>query len=132
MKEFELIKIPRIVDERGALCFVEIGQILSFPIERAYWIYETRSKRGGHAHKKLKQFLFCPNGSLDIIFDNCAETKRITLDKPDIGVLITGVVWREIEFKHKNSVLIVLASEKYDESDYIYSYEELCKWKSNF
>jgi dTDP-4-dehydrorhamnose 3,5-epimerase-like enzyme len=132
MKEIEIIQLPKITDSRGSLSFVEVGQILNFSVKRAYWIYDTSEKRGGHAHKQLKQLLFCPSGSVDVFFDNCTDTKHITLDKPNVGILVTGPVWREIEFRDTKSVLMVLASDIYNQNDYINSYEELRKWKSNF
>lgn len=129
---YKLIEIPRFDDDRGSLSFVELRQILDFPIHRVYWLYNLKKDRGGHAHKNLKQFIFCTHGSVDFVLDDGEHTTTITLDAPNKGLYIIKPLWREITNIKNNPQVIICASENYQESDYIRSYEEFKLWKSNF
>ncbi|ASX27532.1 hypothetical protein BA173_01155 [Rickettsia sp. MEAM1 (Bemisia tabaci)] len=129
---YKLIEIPRFDDDRGSLSFVELGQILDFPIHRVYWLYNLKKDRGGHAHKNLKQFIFCTHGSVDFVLDDGEYKTTITLDAPNKGLYILKPLWREITNIKNNPQVIICASENYQESDYIRSYEEFKLWKSNF
>lgn len=129
---YKLIEIPRFDDDRGSLSFVELGQILDFPTHRVYWLYNLKKDRGGHAHKNLKQFIFCTHGSVDFVLDDGEHTTTITLDAPNKGLYIIKPLWREITNIKNNPQVIICASENYQESDYIRSYEEFKLWKSNF
>ena len=128
----KLIEIPSFVDDRGSLSFVEFNQILDFVVKRVYWLFDLKKDRGGHAHKELKQFIFCPNGSVDIILDNGQKSQLLRLDSPNKGLYITKPLWREITNFQNNPQVIVLASDLYKEEDYIKSYEEFKLWQSNF
>lgn len=128
---YTLIQIPNIKDERGSLSFVEVGKIINFPINRIYWLYDFTQTRGAHAHKQLKQFMFCTGGSIDLILDDGKNRETITLDSANKGILIEKPLWREITNFKNNPNLIVLASDIYDEKDYIRSYEEFKQWKCN-
>ncbi|WP_342225928.1 sugar 3,4-ketoisomerase [Rickettsia endosymbiont of Urophora cardui] len=129
---YKLIEIPRFDDDRGSLSFVELGQILDFPIHRVYWLYNLKKDRGGHAHKNLKQFIFCTHGSVDFVLDDGEHNTTITLDAPNKGLYIIKPLWREVTNIKNNPQVIICASENYQESDYIRSYEEFKLWKSNF
>ena len=129
---YELVKIPSFVDERGGLSFVECGQFLPFKVHRVYWLYDFKQPRGGHAHKKLKQFIFCTHGSVNILLDNGENNTVVTLNSPDIGLHIFDPLWREINTFKNNPQLVILASDLYEEDDYIKSYEEFKRWKSHF
>ncbi|WP_341788158.1 FdtA/QdtA family cupin domain-containing protein [Rickettsia endosymbiont of Lasioglossum villosulum] len=129
---YKLIEIPRFDDDRGSLSFVELGQILDFPIHRVYWLYNLKKDRGGHAHKNLKQFIFCTHGLVDFVLDDGEYKTTITLDAPNKGLYILKPLWREITNIKNNPQVIICASENYQESDYIRSYEEFKLWKSNF
>lgn len=132
MNEYKIVDIPAIVDERGSLSFVELGGLLDFEIKRAYWLYDTKKERGAHAHKKLKQFIFCSSGSLEFILDNGINRETVKLDMPNKGLIIQGPLWREVGNFKNNPCVVILASDIYNESDYIRSYQEFIKWKSNF
>ena len=110
----------------GALSFIEAQRDIPFEIKRVYYIGSSPSDthRGFHAHKTLKQLLFCPYGAVNIFLDNGVEQKTILLDKPDKGLLIFPVIWREMIWQTDSSILFVLASDWYDEEDYIRDYEE--------
>ena len=100
-------------------------------IYRVYWLYSTSQDRGAHPHKKLKQSIFCIQGSVDFILDNGKDRNTITLDSRGEGLIINEPIWREVtNFKNDPSILI-LASDFYNEKDYIRSYKEFRKWKLN-
>ncbi|MBN8512274.1 MAG: FdtA/QdtA family cupin domain-containing protein [Rickettsiales bacterium] len=129
---YKLVQIPSTGDERGQLSFVEYGQVLDFQVNRVYWLYDLKKERGAHAHKKLKQFMFCSNGSLDLVLSDGENSVTISLDSPNKGIIISKPLWRDITNFKNNPCLVVLASNKYDESDYIRSFEEFKSWKSRF
>lgn len=115
-------------DERGQLIAMEsLTEYVPFDVKRVYYIYDTTpgTVRGKHAHKDLKQILICVSGACTIECEMPDGTKtQHRLDWPDRGLLIEGLVWREMKEFSKDAVLLVLASEHYDESDYIRSNDE--------
>lgn len=116
-------------DDRGQLIAIEEGRDYSFKVKRVYYIYDTSEgvRRGFHAHKSLKQILVCVHGSCKIHLDDGSETAEVTLDNPWTGLYIDNNVWREMYDFSPGAVLLVLASERYDESDYIRNYDEFLK-----
>ena len=102
---------------------------IPFEIKRIYYIYDTLPdvRRGFHAHKKLKQVLVCTSGKCKILLDDGREKKTVMLDKPTEGLLVTGCIWREMYDFSPGAVLMVLASEYYDEADYIRDYDTFLK-----
>lgn len=117
-------------DERGQLVALEEIKDIPFEIKRVYYMYETKSgvRRGYHAHKKLEQILICIHGSCKILLDNGSEKKVVPLEKPYEGLYVGNSVWREMYDFSNDAVLMVLASEYYDESDYIRDYDEFLKY----
>ncbi|MDC1492744.1 FdtA/QdtA family cupin domain-containing protein [Flavobacteriaceae bacterium] len=126
------LSIPKIIspEEMGALSFIE-KKIIPFPIKRVYYLYDVpkNGKRGGHAHKNLFQVLIALNGSFELLLDDGTKTKTIILNTPNIGLYIPNGIWRDMNNFSKNSVCLVLASEDYDEEDYIRNYLEFKKTK---
>lgn len=116
--------------DSGELSFFQEGTDLDFQIKRIYYISKVPegTRRGFHAHKKLKQVLFCPYGSIQLTLENNNKREEIELSDPSIGVYIEGVIWREMLWLKKDSVLCVAASEIYDENDYIRDYNEFKKY----
>ncbi len=112
--------------EIGYLTSLESLKNIPFDIKRVYYTYgvPTKQKRGFHAHKNLEQVLICINGSVKVKCFNGKEVKIYSLDKPNEGLYIGPMVWREIYDYSENTVLIVLASELYDEKDYIRDYNK--------
>lgn len=112
--------------KQGRLSFVEGERDIPFSIKRVYWITETEADlhRGFHAHKLNSQLLFCPYGEIDIILDDGQKKNTVTLDDPGKGLVLTPGLWREMVWKKSGSVLCVLASEYYDEKEYIRDYDE--------
>jgi len=116
-------------DERGQLIALEEFNDIPFRIKRIYYMYDTVEgvRRGLHAHKSLEQILVCINGSCKVLLDNGKEKKVIPLEKPYEGLYIANDMWREMFDFSNDAVLLVLASEVYDESDYIRNYDEFFK-----
>ena len=127
----EIIKytFPPHGDDRGQLVAIEAMKDLPLPIDRVYYIYDTLPgvRRGFHAHKCLQQILLCVNGSCKIHLDNGHETAEVLLDKPNEGLYIANNMWREMYDFTPGTVLLVLASEYYDEADYIRNYDDFIK-----
>ena len=113
-------------DERGQLVALEEFKDIPFEIKRVYYMYDTGEgiHRGFHAHKTLKQILICIHGSCKVLLDNGQEKKMVSLEKPYEGLYISHNMWREMYDFSPDAVLMVLASEYYDESDYIRDYDQ--------
>lgn len=131
-KAMSLIKIVNFLplgDERGSLVSLEAGKSVPFDIKRVYYIFDTKEggSRGYHAHRNLKQVAVCVKGSCRFILDDGYKQEEIILDSSTKGVLIEGLIWREMHEFTSDCVLMVLASEHYDESDYIRNYDEFLK-----
>ena len=130
----EIVKIKQIItDKEGYLQFFEAGDVhkdLPYDIKRIYYITDVKEGvcRGGHAHKKLKQLLFCPYGDITLLLNDSKRKMEIRLNRPDMGVMITSPVWREMLWNIENSVLCVAASDYYNEDDYIRNYDEYIKY----
>ena len=124
--EIKTYTFPPHGDERGQLVAIEAMKDLPFAVKRVYYIYDTLPdvRRGFHAHLNLQQILLCVNGSCKIHLDNGFETREVLLDKPNEGLYISNDMWREMYDFTPGTVLLVLASEYYDEADYIRNYEE--------
>lgn len=119
-------------DERGQLVALEEFNDIPFKIKRVYYIYDTKKgvRRGFHAHKCLEQILICVSGSCKIHLDNGKETAEVELSNPNDGLYISNDFWREMYDFSPDCVLLVLASELYDESDYIRDYDKFLKYVS--
>jgi dTDP-4-dehydrorhamnose 3,5-epimerase-like enzyme len=119
----------------GWLGILENGKNIPFDIKRVYFIYNLLNHekvvRGKHAHKKLEQALFCVNGACDIMVDDGGRKKEIRLDRPDIGLYLGKMVWHEMKNFQNNCILLVLASDYFDEADYIRNYEEFIEYVKN-
>ncbi len=113
-------------DDRGQLISLEEYNDIPFRIKRVYFMYDTAEGvvRGHHAHKSLEQILVCVHGSCKIHLDNGKETKEVALEKPYEGLYISHDMWREMYDFSPDAVLMVFASEIYDEKDYIRDYNE--------
>lgn len=128
--EIKLINIPKIKDTRGNLAVIE-KDIIPFKINRVYYLYDVPSDayRGGHAHKKLQQFLIPLSGSFEVVLDDGKNRETIMLNKPDKGLIIPTGVWRELQNFSAGSVCLVLASHEFSEDDYIRNYKEFLNRK---
>lgn len=125
----KLIDLKVIGDNRGSLIAIEKGCNLPFSIQRVYYIFGTKAgvSRGFHAHKCLQQMLICLSGSCRILLDDGKKRKDFFLNTPTQGLLVEGMIWRELHDFSEDCVLAVFASEPYDEADYIRHYDHFIK-----
>lgn len=123
--ETRIISFPKRRNKTGDLTFLEAEHEIPFAIKRIYYIYDVahNARRGFHAHKKLQQVLICVHGSCKILLNDGEETTVVELNNPSEGLLIDSAIWREMYDFSPGAVLLVLASEYYDESDYIREYK---------
>lgn len=131
MKELgRIIELPKITDPRGNLTVAEAFTNVPFEIRRAYWVYDVPGgeSRGGHAHKRLLQFVVAMSGSFTVTLDNGHEQKKYLLNHPWEGLLIETETWRTLDDFSSGAVCLVLASEPFEEDDYIYDYDEFLKY----
>ncbi len=121
----KIIEFPPLGDNRGHLVALEGGDMIPFDIKRVYYLFDTKGgvSRGYHAHKELEQVAVCVKGSCKFILDNGYEREEILLDRSTLGIYIGPMVWREMHDFSEDCVLLVLASQNYDESDYIRDYQ---------
>ncbi|MEZ4797501.1 MAG: FdtA/QdtA family cupin domain-containing protein [Flavobacteriaceae bacterium] len=126
IKNIKIIDIPKIVDEqgRGNLAVIE-KDTYPFTIKRVYYLYDVPSNayRGGHAHKEVYELLIALSGSFEVLLDNGKVKQKIMLNKPNKGLLIPTGIWRELDNFSSGAVCLVLASDVFDESDYIRDYD---------
>jgi dTDP-4-dehydrorhamnose 3,5-epimerase-like enzyme len=120
----KMIDLPRTLDRRGNLSVVEEHKNIPFKIKRTYWIYDVPGGevRGGHAYKENQEFIVALSGSFDVILDDGKERKTFSLNRSYYGLYVPKGIWRQMQNFSTNSLALVLASTKFDTSDYIYDY----------
>lgn len=127
-----IIDIRKYTDNRGYLSVIEGGEDIPFEIKRIYYLYMVpEAARGSHAHKQLQQLLVATSGSVDITLDDGHEKKTFHLDRPWKGLLVVPGLWRDLDNFSGGTVLMCLASEKYDEGDYIRNYNDFLNYKKS-
>lgn len=126
VKGVHWVYLPEIIDLRGALSYAEVGQKMPFEVKRYFLVYRVPGKevRGEHAHRSLHQFLVCVHGSCQLMVDDGEKRYEVKLDSPTAGVHIEPMVWGTQYHYSEDAVLLVLASDVYDETDYIRDYDE--------
>lgn len=126
----KLIDLPKIVDPRGNLTVAEGLKNVPFDIKRVYWLYDIPAGegRGGHAHKQIKQLLIAVSGSFHVTLDNGKEKQTYLLNHPYQALLIDTGIWRTLDDFSSGAVCVVLASDWYEEEDYIYDYNDFLKY----
>ncbi len=126
MNLINIISFPPLGDDRGSLVALEAHKTIPFDVKRVYYIFGTQPgvSRGFHAHRALKQVAVCVTGKCRMVLDDGKRRDEVWLDAPTKGLLIGDLVWREMHDFSPDCVLLVLASEHYNEADYIRSYEE--------
>jgi len=124
--DIKLIRLQTHGDERGSLISLEHNNNIHFDIKRVYYMFNTRDdvRRGCHAHRNLKQLVIAVRGSCRFILDNGHERIELLLDNPGQGLLLDSLIWREMHEFSEDCVLMVLADQVYDETDYIRSYSD--------
>lgn len=125
-----IIQLPKFLDKRGNLSFIEEFKQIPFKIERTYWIYDVPGgeHRGGHAYKMNEEFIIALSGSFDVILDNGKECHTYSLNRSYYGLYVPRCYWREMNNFSTNSLALVLASQPYDESDYIRDHTLFQNW----
>lgn len=121
-----VVDLPLVHDPRGDLTFVEGGVHLPFDIARVYYLYNVPvdAERGGHAHKELQQVVFALSGSFRMKIDDGKTKSEFWLRDPRKGLYINRMIWREMDSFSQGAVCMVLASRRYDESDYLRDYND--------
>jgi len=125
LSDCKIVQLPKIVDSRGNLTFIEGGEHVPFDIKRVYYLYDVPggAERGGHAHKALQQLIIAMSGSFNVVLDDGREKKTFHLNRPWYGLYISPMIWREIDDFSSGAVCSVLASLHFDENDYIRQYD---------
>ncbi|WP_099464668.1 sugar 3,4-ketoisomerase [Parabacteroides provencensis] len=125
MDNVKIINLPKIIDRRGNLSFIEAENHIPFDIKRTYWIYDVPGgeNRGGHAYKENEEFIVALSGSFDIVLDDGKERKVYSLNRSYYGLYIPKMYWREMKNFSTNSLALILSSTEYSENDYIRDYD---------
>jgi hypothetical protein len=126
-----VLELTRIHNPSGNITIVQSESVLPFDVRRVYYLYDVPggSERGGHAHKVLQQLIVAASGSFDVILDDGTMKKTVHLNRPNFGLLIVPGIWREIINFSSGAICLVLASERYNPSDYIRDYSDFKKTK---
>ena len=125
LNDVKLISLPKFLDDRGNLSFVEQLQHIPFEIKRSYWIYDVPGGqvRGGHAYRENEDFIIALSGSFDVILDDGKQRQEFLLNRSYMGLYVPKGIWRQMQNFSTNSLALVLASTFFDKNDYIYDYE---------
>ena len=124
--EARIIDLPKIEDPRGNISFIEADNHIPFTIKRTYLIYDVPGgqMRGGHAYKKLEEFIVALSGSFDVVLDDGKEKKTFSLNRSYYGLYVPKMIWRSMENFSTNALCMTLASTQYDKHDYIRNYHQ--------
>ena len=130
LSECKIIELPKIVDPRGNLTFVEENNHVPFDIKRVYYLYDVPGgeARGGHAHKGFHEFMIAAMGSFDIVLRDGFDIKRFHMNRSYYGLYVPPMIWRELENFSSGSVCLVLASDFYKEDDYVRDYQAFLRF----
>jgi len=133
MEKVQIIKLPKILDPRGNLSFIESENHVPFEIKRTYWIYDVPGGeiRGGHAFKEQKELIIVLSGSLDVVVFDGHEEKKFSLNRSYYGLYVPFGIWRHMENFATNTLALVVSNTKFSESDYIRDTDEFLKLKKN-
>ena len=125
LNDVKFISLPKFLDDRGNLSFVEQLQHIPFEIKRSYWIYDVPGGqvRGGHAYRENEEFIIALSGSFDVILDDGKQRQEFLLNRSYMGLYVPKGIWRQMQNFSTNSLALVLASTFFDKNDYIYDYE---------
>ena len=133
MKEPKIINLPKFLDARGNLSFVEEENHIPFKIRRTYWLYDVPGgeARGGHAYRENQEFIVALSGSFDVVLDDGQEKRTYTLNRSYYGLYVPKGLWREMENFSTNSLAMILSSTDYDPNDYVRDYDEFLTLKKD-
>lgn len=127
-----ILPLSKIHNRAGNITIVEGGSNLPFEIKRVYYLYDIPGGegRGGHAHKELRQLIVAASGSFDVLLDDGVNKKVVTLNRPDYGLMVVPGIWRELMEFSSGAICLVLASEVFDNEDYIRDYNHFVNQKN--
>ncbi len=133
INDVRLVNLPKFLDSRGNLSFVEQKNHIPFEIKRTYWLYDVPGgeTRGGHAYWENQEFIVAMSGSFDVLLDDGTAKKTFTLNRSYYGLYVPKGLWREMENFSTNSLALVISSTIFDRADYIRDYSEFLKLKEN-
>lgn len=133
INDVKLIELPRFVDPRGNLSFVQEFDQIPFKIQRVYWIYDVPGgeRRGGHAFKQTEEFIVAVSGAFDVVVSDGKEKKVFSLNRSYYGLYIPQGLWRDIENFSTNSLALEFASTKYNRNDYVEDFNDYIKIKKD-
>lgn len=133
VEDCKIIELPRFLDARGNLSFVEQNNHIPFEIKRTYWIYDVPGgeERGGHAFRHNEEFIVALSGAFDVTVDDGQQKKTFTLNRSYYGLYIPKGLWRTMENFSTNSFALEFGSTHYQQEDYIREYNEFIKLKGN-
>ncbi len=126
MEQPVIINLPKILDKRGSLSFIEAKKHIPFVIQRSYWIYDVPGGevRGGHAYRKNKEFIVALSGSFDVVLHDGVKEQVFHLNRSYYGLYVPQMMWRRMENFSTNSLALVLSSTNYEQADYIRDFEQ--------
>ena len=129
--ELQVINLPKFLDPRGNLTFIEEETHLPFKIRRVYWIYDVPGgeHRGGHAFRETEEFIVALSGSFDVVLNDGNKEYRFSLNRSYYGVYVPQMIWRLLENFSTNSLALIIASTDYSEADYIRDIKEFKDYK---
>jgi dTDP-4-dehydrorhamnose 3,5-epimerase-like enzyme len=131
--EAKIIELPKFLDARGNLSFAENYKQIPFEIKRTYWIYDVPGgeARGGHAYRTNQEFIIAMSGSFDVVVNDGKERKVFSLNRSYYGLYVPAGLWREMVNFSTNALALEFGSIHYDETDYVYKFDEFIKMKSD-
>lgn len=129
--QVQLIKLPKILDTRGNLTFIESNVHIPFEIKRTYWIYDVPGGeiRGSHAFKKSQELIIALSGSFDIVLNDGKQESKYTLNRSYEGLYVPNLIWKSMENFSTNSLALVVSNIAYDEVDYLRNFDEFKQTK---
>ena len=133
VNDIKIIELPKILDPRGNLSFIEEYSDVPFKIERTYWIYDVPGGqiRGAHAFIEQLELIVALSGSFDVVINDGQQEKRFHLNRSYFGLYIPNGLWRHMDNFSTNSVVLVISSTLFDEADYIRDYDEFTRRQKN-
>ena len=133
VEDVKVVELPRFLDARGNLSFIEQNNHIPFEIKRTYWIYDVPGgeSRGGHAFCKNEEFIVALSGSFDVVVDDGKAKKTFTLNRSYYGIYVPAGLWRTMENFSTNSLALEFGSEHYSKEDYLRDYELFKTLKCN-
>lgn len=126
-----LLSFPKLFDQRGNLSIIEGNSHIPFPIRRVYWLYDVPGGevRGGHAYRKLNEVIVALSGSFDVILEDQTTRRVFSLNRSYYGLFVPEMIWRSVGNFSTNALCLILASERFDEGDYIRDKNEFLQIK---